>query len=155
MSNNRVTIRTCNDMLEADFLKSFLESHGVPVMLGQNRRMMTSVTGHYSKLAKVSLEVPADEEERALTLLQEAEEGKFAIGDDFEMEEEEEYAPAAPRRIPTACPSCGSVNIVEERNRGALNFLVNILFLGIPWLIGRRSWICADCHWHWSREDEQ
>lgn len=152
----RVTVLTCHDPVQAEFLKSFLNSHGLQADLSNNR---PGWTGRYGTMARgVRLQVPAQEAAEAKTLIAEAESGVFALSEEEEMLEEEDLEGAAAEAAlgpyrPTACPGCGSPEVYEAQRGGWFYKLFNLLFLGLPWLLAPRIWACQHCGWQWTERD--
>ncbi|MBI2435866.1 MAG: hypothetical protein HYV26_23680 [Candidatus Hydrogenedentes bacterium] len=152
MPEKMLTVHQCSDLLQAEFLKDFLMNNGLHPRLSNDR---PGWTGRYATIARgVRIAVPLHESKQAKALIAEAESGKFALSDKelADFAEEQGAAPDTPY-VPKACPSCGSPKVVRASSGGVLFVLLNLLFLGIPWLLRSTQWCCADCGYEWTRED--
>lgn len=153
MAVKYVTIEYCKDPMQAEFLKSYLVTNGVRAKLSNEDRL--GFTGRYSVMSRgVKLTVPEDQAEEARGLIAEAEAGRHALTDEdldaFAEGELEDYE-APPSYVPTECPNCAASDIQEDTPAPATWIVLNILFLGIPWLFHKPSWSCRSCGWHWSK----
>lgn len=151
-----VHLITCKDPIQAEFFKSFLAAEGLHVHLSNDR---PGWTGRYSTLSRgVRLEIPQQELTRARALIKEAESGKYALTEAELIAaagvEEDADAPDAPYR-PKACPGCGSGNVRKLRKGGLLYLLINLLFLGMLWMLTPDTWACSDCGWEWTRDEAE
>lgn len=80
MEHPHVTVAVCLGELEAQQLRAFLEANGIPVTFrGEALRVTHGLT--LDGLGQVEIQVPAEREEEARTLLDAVERGELRIDD--------------------------------------------------------------------------
>ncbi|HOC67347.1 MAG: hypothetical protein BWX80_03347 [Candidatus Hydrogenedentes bacterium ADurb.Bin101] len=143
MVTKYISIKQCADYAEAAFLANYLQENGIRVE--NSAEKMGAWTGRYSMLSRGPvLRVDPKDAARARKLLMNPpkvdEEALEALNkvceQDWTFDEEL-------RR----CPLCGSENIVRIPEHLLLEWVVNMLTLGLCKLSGRPMWICRDCDW--------
>jgi len=145
MPQKLVTVKTCSNPVEAAFLKAYLEDNGIPASDGAEDAR--AWTGRYAAIGRgVRLRVAPKDAGRARDLLENPPlpepgwEAAIAYG------AEKPSAPRANEPI-TRCPNCGSANVAEAALPAPVRVLITVLFLGLPLLFRKVTYICRDCDW--------
>jgi hypothetical protein len=127
--NDLVTIATVSSSMEANIMKSKLESEGIPCFVADQN--MININPLYSNaLGGVRLQVRQSDIQEAQEILQ------LKI---------QSAVPDAP-----PCPRCGSKDITYSKLPGILNILslLGLLFF-LPGPRLKRHWICKKCRHPW------
>ncbi len=143
MATKYISIKQCSDYAEASFLANYLEENGIPVE--NSAEKMGAWTGRYSMLSRGPvLRVAPQHVARARKLLvnppksSDATLEKLSEVGEKEWDREEKLS---------ACPLCGSQNIVSVSGNLLLGWLVGMLTLGYGKTADKPLWICRDCDW--------
>jgi hypothetical protein len=130
---NLVLLRRFRDLHEALLAKGKLESEGVRSFLADDNTVRMDWLWS-NLLGGVKLLVDADEEKRALQILDEP------IPSEIDFEGETEYT--QPR-----CPRCQSLDINFEELYKPIAY--GSLFVNLPLPMQRKGWICQTCRHTW------
>ncbi len=149
MPPKRITVKNCADPMEAAFLRDWLARHGIDVI--NTAEQMSPWTGRYGLLARgPQLRVIPRDVQRARELL------KAPPTCILAAETDDDALPPPPAYTQDdcmqddaylRCPNCGSTNIEKRHMSWPVFLLVNLLLLGLPFLLSSPTWICHDCDW--------
>ncbi len=142
MATRYVTVKQCRDYAEAAYLAGVLQDNGIQVE--NSAEVLGAWSGRYSLLSRGPvLRVDPKDVVQARALLRNppvieetASEPEDACEQDWTYEEELQH-----------CPLCGSENIVRVPEQLLLEWIVNLLTLGLYKFSGKPMWICRDCDW--------
>ena len=154
MPEELVAVKTCSSALEASFIKSYLENHGVRAWnTGDKQR---GWTGRYSMIARgARVMVMPKDADQARALLENPEaflEEEGAVEDTPEGTHQEAWTQDDAGNL-LCCPNCGSTNIEEIATSPLVRILVAVMLLGLPLFLGRKqTWMCRDCDWDSNRQ---
>ena len=85
MTTQYISVYTANGMLDAEMIRSFLETAGIPSMLShESAGTVFGLT--LGPMGEVQVMVPADKSEDAKNILDAMEQGKYSQADDSETE---------------------------------------------------------------------
>ena len=125
------TIATFREPHEAHLARGVLESEGLtPIVTGEH----TASLGYPEAGGAVRLEVPADQVERAMQVLEADHSADIEDMLDLELH---------PFQVPT-CPTCGSASIEQARGSGLLSILQDLVSA-----LAGRQWSCLTCGARW------
>lgn len=137
--DNWITVITFVYPQEAYLAKSMLENYEIEVFIKDE--LTTQVNNFYSTaIGGVKLQVPLEDRDRALKLLQEA----GYINEPEEPEEELTF----PSEYASVCPYCQSENVSKKKQPGYI-FVFSFLLLGLPLPFLRKSYHCFECGKSW------
>ena len=135
---NLVTIRRFRDLHEAMLAKGKLESQGIDSFIADDN--MVRMDWLWSNLVGgVKLLVDAEEEEKALRMLDEA------IPPEIDFEGETEY-------LQPRCPNCKSLDINFEEVYKPIAYASLIVNFPLP--VQRKGWVCQNCQHTWEDSTE-
>lgn len=140
--NPYVIIASYRDLIDAEIVRSRLESEGIDYMI-ENGNLVGVNFLWSNALGGVKILVPQDKEEAAINILREE-----IVYEDEEKTDEGKGD----------CPNCGSFE-VGKHSRSRLAGILSLLFfpivliLGIPLLLEPTHWYCLKCGYKW-REDK-
>ena len=129
-----LTIATFSKPEEAHMLRLRLEAGGVPAYI-QDENIVQTDWLYSNAIGGVRVQISEDDAGRAKEILQDP-----GIGTD-------------PMGMP-ACPKCFSTNTEPDGAPRKLSFL-SILLAGIPFLVSKTRWRCADCSHAWKERNEE
>lgn len=147
---NQIIIHSFTLPHEAHLAKTFLESHGITVELRDE--LTTQVDNFLSNaIGGIKLQVPEEEAQRTLTLLQEA--GYINTPQQHKKEKTETILIKSKSEM-TQCPYCQSDNISEDKTP---HWLITILwcFFSILFPIYKKHYHCFDCNKDWKFKIEK
>jgi hypothetical protein len=143
MQQKLMTVKQCSDPAEAAFLANFLEENGIHVE--NSAEKMGAWTGRYSLLSRGPLlrvhPVDADKARRLLK-------NPPTISDaELERVSQPVEAEWDPDEVLKCCPLCGSEQIVSVSSSLLMDWVVNIVMLGMHKSTNAPMWICRNCDW--------
>jgi Putative prokaryotic signal transducing protein len=126
MSDSLRTLQSYANLYEAELVRGLLESHGVPVFLADENmaRVASDVRLEWVRLQVRESDLPDARQILEMAL------SEAVVEADESLEEH-------------ACPVCGGHR--SEPHRAALGWLIGLLLLGIPFLVGGRRRKCQIC----------
>lgn len=140
MGHGYITLWKFRDLPEALLAKGKLESAGISVALADDE--LVRMDWLYSNaIGGISLRVPADQAEDALTVLQEP------------IPEVIDQGRHEPAYFQPRCPDCGSLAVTHE-GLDRLATFGSWLFLGFPIRVQADKWKCEDCGKEWKTQKE-
>jgi len=143
MATRFVTVKQCRDYVEAAYLAGVLQDNGIQVE--NSAEKMGAWSGRYAILSRgpVLRVDPKDLSRARKLLLSPPKVDEAALESLNEVcEKDWTYEENLPH-----CPLCGSENIVRVPEQLLLEWIVNLLTLGLYKFSGRPMWICRDCDW--------
>jgi ribosomal protein L37AE/L43A len=131
------TIETFANPWEAELARARLEGEGIAAVIA-DKHLIGMDWMLSSAIGGVKLKVPVEDVERAKELLA-AEAPLSAL---HLVKEEDETQPR--------CPACRSEDL-ERRSWSREGFFLGAIFLGFPFPVLRRRWLCRNCGAVWKR----
>ena len=135
MDDDLVTLASYRDVIEANVVRSRLESEGIPCFLADEH--LVQMNWLYSDaIGGVKLQVVESDVEEAMRILRgNPELAGFGLGGSDGLKVED-------------CLACGSEDVVMDKMPRRLLFL-SWLLLGVPILFLKRRWRCEACGHRW------
>lgn len=132
-----VTVATFPEAIEAHIYRNRLEAEGIPSVIA-DENVVTNQPWHSIAYGGVKLRVRAQDQEKALALINEIRHGLITLTD-----EAEDY------EAPT-CPVCSAQNLKQKQVTGIWPLIKSILFL-YP-IRTRIKLTCLNCGYRWRLE---
>ncbi|GEO05968.1 hypothetical protein AAE02nite_36320 [Adhaeribacter aerolatus] len=133
-----VTVATFPEAIEAHIYRNRLEAEGIPSVIA-DENIISNQPWHSIAYGGVKLRVRAQDQEKALALVNEIRHGLIA-----ETDEGETYKPLT-------CPVCSSQNLKQKQISGIWPLIKSILFL-YP-MRTRVKLTCLNCGYRWRLEN--
>lgn len=134
MSEKLVTIATFSQSVEADLVKSKLESEDIECFIADQNVIQWNWL-YSNAVGGIKVQVRESDAKRALEIIRSKSE---------ELDSSEEDAEIATLK----CPKCNSSGVSYEKFAKKILF-ISWLFLGIPLPFLKRKYRCANCAYEW------